>query len=354
MAESETQDPLVIEITETPKPETPQPETLKAEVPPAPVPAKPARRSALWPVLGGVIAAGLGFGLAQVVPQGWPTQATPDPAQAQALADAVAQVATLTASVQALQAQLADASGLADRIVKLEAAPGLDTLETRLTALEARPTAQGASADPAALAGLRAEVEAMKAQSAGVVSPAVQAQLDAQVKATADKLAQIEAQARETAAEGIRQAALRQIAAALDSGAPYLRAVVDLNDLPAVIAEHAATGLPSLPSLQAAFPDAARAALEASLKADMGATWSDRVKNFLRATTGARALTPQEGTDPDAVLSRAEAALARGDLTAALAEVSALPEAGQAAMADWRAQAQLRLDAEAALAALGE
>lgn len=336
-------EPEVVEIKEEPKVEVPPPAAAK----PAP------RRSPLWPVLGGVVAAGLGFGLAQVVPQGWPLQA---PATDPGLTEAMAQVATLTAQVKELQSQLASANGLADRIAKLEAAPTVDlgALDQRLTALEARPTAQGASADPAALASLRAEVEAMKAQSAGVVSPEVQAQLDAQVKATADKLAQIEAQAKETAAEAVRQAALRQIAAALDSGAPYLRAVVDLKDLPPVIAEHAATGLPSLPALQASFPEAARAALEASLKADMGATWSERVKNFLRATTGARALTPQEGTDPDAVLSRAEAALAKGDVAGAVAELGGLPEAGKAAMAGWLAEAQLRLDAEAALAPLME
>lgn len=344
MAESETPEPVVVEIKEVP---APSPEVL------APKPApQPARRSPLWPIFGGVVAAGLGFGLAQVVPNGWPVQPSEDPA----LKDAIAQVATLTATVKELQGQLAASSGLADRIAKLEAAPAVDlgALDQRLTALEARPTAQGASADPAALASLRAEVEAMKAQSSGIVSPEVQAQLDAQVKATADKLAQIEAQAKETAAAGVRQAALRQIAAALDSGAPYVRAVVDLNDLPQVIAEHAATGLPSLPGLQAAFPDAARLALEASLKADMGATWSDRVKNFLRAQTGARALTPQEGTDPDAVLSRAEAALAKGDVAATVTELGGLPDAGRAAMVDWLALAHLRLDAEAALAPLME
>ena len=102
------------------------------------------------------------------------------------------------------------------------------------------------------------------------------------------------------------------------------------------------------------FPDAARAALEASLEANMGATWSERVKNFLRAQTGARALTPQEGDDPDAVLSRAEAALAAGDVEGALAELDALPAEGKAAMTDWLAQANLRLQAEAALAPLME
>lgn len=332
-------DPEVIETVEAPKvAEPPAPESPLRE---------PRRRSPLWPVLGGVIAAGIGFGAAQYLPRLFPESGT---------AEALSQVQALTAEVKALQQRLAATDGLADRIARLESAPGVDVaaLDARLTALEARPTSQGASADPAALAGLRADIEALKAQGAGVVSPQVQAELDAQVKATAQKLAQVEAQARETAAEGIRQAALRQVAAALETGAPYVRAVVDLDDLPPVIAEHAATGLPSLPALQASFPDAARAALEASLTADMGASWSDRVKNFLRAQTGARALTPQEGSDPDAVLSRAEAALAKGDVAGALTELSALPEAGKSAMADWTARAQLRQDALAALAPLME
>lgn len=346
-------EPEVIEIKEEPKiKEEPRaievPEPPKPEVAPRPVP----RRSPLWPILGGVIAAGLGYGVAQVVPDGWPIAQDDSALQA-----AVSEVSALKAKIAELQAQVAAADGLADRVAKLETAPAvpdLSALEDRLAKLESRPTSQGASADPAALSALRLEVEALKAQGSGVVSPQVQAQLDAQVQATAEKLAAIESRAAETAAAAVRQAALRQISAALDSGAPYVRAVVDVNDLPPVIAEHAATGLPSLTALREGFPDAARAALEASLEANMGATWSERVKNFLRAQTGARALTPQEGDDPDAVLSRAEAALAAGDVEAALAELDALPAEGKAAMTDWLAQANLRLQAEAALAPLME
>jgi hypothetical protein len=65
-----------------------------------------------------------------------------------------------------------------------------------------------------------------------------------------------------------------------------------------------------------------------------------------------RSLAPREGNDPDAVLSRAEAALAAGDLGTALAEAAALPEAGQAAMAGWVGLAAVRQAATAALAEL--
>ena len=108
--------------------------------------------------------------------------------------------------------------------------------------------------------------------------------------------------------------------------------------------------LPTLDQLQMSFDAPARAALTASLKAEsktegpLGA-----VSNFLRVQTGARSVEPREGTDPDAVLSRASALVAQGDLPTALTELQGLPEAGQAAMAGWVAQANAYLAAETAL-----
>jgi len=73
-----------------------------------------------------------------------------------------------------------------------------------------------------------------------------------------------------------------------------------------------------------------------------------RCDAFLRTQAGARSLPPKDGDDPDAVLSRAEAAVARGDMVSAITELQALPEAGQAAMAGWLARAETRRDALAA------
>ena len=66
---------------------------------------------------------------------------------------------------------------------------------------------------------------------------------------------------------------------------------------------------------------------------------------FLQNQLGTRSLEPREGNDPDAVLSRVEAAVRQGDLSAALTEIEALPEAGRAEMADWEAAALLRASA---------
>jgi hypothetical protein len=87
----------------------------------------------------------------------------------------------------------------------------------------------------------------------------------------------------------------------------------------------------TLTALRASFEPAARNALAEAREAEKGTG----LVAFLQRQTGARSVTPQEGDGPDAVLSRAQAALADGDLTKALNELKSLPEVAQAAMADW-------------------
>jgi hypothetical protein len=142
----------------------------------------------------------------------------------------------------------------------------------------------------------------------------------------------------------------------VETGAPFATAVAALTAagvaVPEALATQAEGGVPTLAALRATFPDAARAALDDSLRAEAGGGTWDRLGAFLRSQTGARSLTPREGGDPDAILSRAEAAVQAGDLSAALAELSALPEAGKAALADWTARAGARVAALAALPGL--
>ena len=266
------------------------------------------------------------------------------------------QVAVLSDQVQALQADLQKADA---RLASLETAPApqsdagqIAALELRLAALESKPMPAGT--DSAALDQLRAEVAAIKTNGAAVMSAQVQADLDAKVQATEAKLTAIEQSAQAQAAATLTRAALGQIAAALDSGAPYPSAIAALAgaDIAVVLTDNATAGLPSLQALQASFPDSARTALEAALRANMGESWSERVGNFLRTQVGVRSLTPRDGPDPDAILSRAEAALTAGDVAQALAEIATLPTPAQDALSAWRVRAHLRLDAQAALAAL--
>ncbi|PKP84319.1 MAG: hypothetical protein CVT80_08855, partial [Alphaproteobacteria bacterium HGW-Alphaproteobacteria-2] len=105
----------------------------------------------------------------------------------------------------------------------------------------------------------------------------------------------------------------------------------------------------TLAELRRAFPEAARAGLAAALQATAGDGLGARAVGFLRTQVGARSLDPRAGDDPDAVLSRAEAALDAGALADALAELQALPVAGRAAMAEWLARAEARQAAGDAL-----
>jgi len=326
-------------MTETETSELEAPPVVTAELP---KPAEPARRLG-WvaPLLGGVIAAGLGYGLAQYVPGGWPIQ------------DTSALQAALTAQqaeTESLKAQLAEVaarpiagpdSDLEARVAALadQAAPDLAPLQQQIAALEQR------------LAAIEAMPVSGNAPSAAALA-AQQAAADAVLKQAEATAAQIKADAEATAKAAEARAALGRVQAALDSGSAYASALPALGDVPAVLKDNAETGVPTLAALQDAFPAAARAALEAALRANMGESWSDRVANFLRTQTGARSLTPHEGSDPDAILSRAEAALASGDIAAALSETAALPAEAQPALADWQAQAETRQAAVAAVAGL--
>jgi hypothetical protein len=342
MAEHESEtvksdvEPLVLDEPKPVDQDLPPPVLAKPE-PPAP------KRSGglIGGILGGVVAAGIGYGLAQYVPQGWPIQ------------DTSALQAALTAQqkqTEALQAELAalppapDVSGLAAQLTALEA---------RVVALEALPKA--GAADPAALQAIQSQIDALKsAPVTGIDAAAVQ-QVMAEAEAAAAK---IKAEAEATAAKASAKLALAQVQAAVDSGAPYAASLAQLGDVPPVLTENADSGLPTLADLTDSFPDAARAAIDAALRANMGESWSDRATSFLRTQTGARSIDPREGSDPDAILSRAEAALRSGDVKAALTEIAALPAPAQAEMAAWQAQAEKRqagIDAVAGLAAaIGE
>jgi hypothetical protein len=332
--------------------QTPEPARDSVPEPPAPEPVPPQKRSGgVMALLGGLAAAVIGFGVAQVVPDGWPLGN---------LAATEAAVAAQAQEIAALKAALAEAApdaALAERVAALESAPAPDlaALESRLAALETK-AASGPVVDSAALTALQAEVAALKA-SGGPLPEALDEMnraLDEKLAAAEAETAAIIAKVEAAAAKADQRSAIGQIRAALESGAPYASALGPLADqtLPEVLTAGADTGLPTLQSLQASFPEAARTALDAAMRADMGESWTERVSTFLLTQTGARSLTPREGNDPDAVLSRAEAALRQGDLATAVGELNALPDVGLAAMQPWLEQANLRLAAEDAVAGL--
>jgi hypothetical protein len=319
----------------------------------APVkPSEASRRSGMFgTLLGGVLAAGTGFGLAQYVPGGWPFAETTAliagaDAQAKDLGALRDEVGRLSAALSGLDAQSAGLTELASQV---------SGLETKIAGLEAAQVGSGKGVTldtEKTIRALQADVAALqsaKGVSAGSVAATQEA--EAQLEAAKAEAAQITAAAEALAKASAARAALGQLRTALDTGADYSTILAELGGEPPVaLVKFATTGLPTMAQLQESFPASARLALESALRADMGESWTERLGSFLRSQTGARSLAPREGNDPDAVLSRAEAALVSGDLTQTLLELSNLPQVGQAAMAEWQATAQIRIDAERAVA----
>ncbi|WP_374635665.1 COG4223 family protein [Paracoccus sp. (in: a-proteobacteria)] len=287
----------------------------------------------------------------------------------QALADVAApagdpagDAAALSAQAEKLAALEKTVSDLAARPVVAPVVSGeggermqavLNELTARLTAqqqrldeLAARPTTDPGSAEQ--LQGFVAQAEALQQQIAASAAEAEQRIAAAESQASALQDSAEAANRRAQAATAA--AALR---AAIETGGSRDQALADLNtagiEAPAVLSGD----VPTLEQLRAEFPAAARAGLAAALNAapnDGGALGV--IGDFLRVQTGARSVEPREGNDPDAVLSRADAAVKAGDIRGALTGIATLPEPAQAAMADWTSRAQLWVDADTALATL--
>lgn len=347
-------------------------------VTPAPGRAQVGRTVFLGLVLGGIVAAGLGFAAARFVPQGWPLLG-----QTAGVDGTVAleqRLSALEADFQAAatRAPLAPApdprlDGIAAELADLQAALAarpvpvvvpdpaaterVEAIDRRLAAIEQSPQAPGGGVAPAAFAALQAEVRSLREGVATGASAAAQP-IIAEVQAAADaaeaRLAEAEAgaQALTKTTTAMTQAAARAAAfirlrSAIDAGLPFDAALSDLAAagvaVPDSLTGTASAGVPTIADLRDSFPAIARAALEASRQADMGDTFGERLGSFLQDQTGARSLEPREGTDPDAVLSRADAALRGGDLPGAQRELTGLPADGQAAVADWVARAQARI-----------
>ncbi|EAP77575.1 COG4223 family protein [Roseovarius nubinhibens] len=243
--------------------------------------------------------------------------------------------------ISALSQQLADMASAQpetvspDQITDIEAQ--LSALGDRLAAAEtlaqrAAPAGEAVSSDE--LQKLREEMDRLLAEAA-----------------------QKDDQARTAARDTLRRAALTRVRTALDNGSPFAEALDDLantgQEIPSDLQAIANSGAPTLAALQTSFPDAARRALEAARRADPDAHAGSGVLGFLNSQLGVRSLEPREGNDPDAILSRAEAALRDGQLAATLEELAALPDPAQAEIAGWVDQAQTRLTATQAADTLG-
>ena len=144
---------------------------------------------------------------------------------------------------------------------------------------------------------------------------------------------------------------------ALRDNRPYRQILIKISAfsdlvIPPALERGADQGGVHLEQLKQQFRSAARRALAASDPAEPAGLSAARLGAFLKRQLNARSLSPQMGTSTDAILSRAEAALASGDLSAALAEIADLTPAPAAQMAAWKALVEPKLARQNALLSL--
>ncbi|MBL4872648.1 MAG: hypothetical protein JKY41_04465 [Rhodobacteraceae bacterium] len=314
-------------------------------------------------VVGGVLALWLGPKIAPALPSGMaPVAAWLAPGGAQTNAD-----------IAALQAVLADMPELVSPFeIDAMIAGGIST---KTAALGARVDALGAGSDTAQIDsrlaalelktdGLRAELSSLLAQLSDVSQiggevtadtaaklagfAAANDGLKAEIANLANRIDGVSATAAqvstvETNAETARNAAtirssLNAIDVALSAGLPFAATLAEMenagvSDIPLAL-DDASNGVATMAILRADFPDAAHGAIRASILASSGEGLFASISAFTKAQVAGRSLTPKDGLGPDAVLSRAEAALKQGDLNKALSEMDALPSAAMSATGD--------------------
>lgn len=332
--------------------------------------AEPQKSSPMPLVFGGLLAGAIGFCAAYFLPtlSGEPDQMSDLSASVETNSSGLAE---LTARIDEIGASIppaTDTSGLESAISAVETSVGtlssdvqalknvppvdlselsasIATLSERVTALEI----EDGNASSAQAEAAKAELQSFQVELQSMIAEA-----QSQIETAEDKAAAVEAAAAEAAALAQKKAELAELRSAVDSGGEFSDLVAAMSDVPAEIADHAKDGIPTLDVLQRQFPDAARAALGAVQTIPEDATTGSRLVAFLKRQTNARSISPREGDDPDAVLSRAQALLGTGNLSDALAEVDALPSEAQEAMAGWLADAHIRQSALDAVDALSQ
>ena len=269
------------------------------------------------------------------------------------------------AALTSLESRLSQGVGGAE-----ELKARMDGQEASLADLEARFSqgAGGAEELKARMGGLESSLDALGSSAAAALRDEI-ASLIAKLTEAETRLADADSQlesliAREQAARtaAARQAtaslAVAQLRDAMHGAGPYTAQFEVLNALAAddpelqgflgPLAARAASGIPTLERLRASFPEVASRVVAAGRDAEQDGVLGDVLRR-LSGVISIRPIGEVEGTDADAIVARAEARLADGNLAAAVTELNGLEGAAQRQAADWLGEAQARLDAEGAI-----
>ena len=233
----------------------------------------------------------------------------------------------------------------------------LNQLETMGDSVSERLGEMARTAESAPSAGALAAVGELEARNE---------RLSAAVRNMAGRLDRVES-VRMPAADSESAAralvlAVGQLREALRTSGPYANEVAAVKALVgddpealgavAVLEKTADAGIPTLAALRAEFDAVARRVVMESI--DLGGDgWLNRAGKWLFSIVSVRRTGDGVlGVEPDAVVARAEALLASGELMAAVDALAALDGAAAAAADSWRARAGSRLAAERAIAKL--
>ena len=290
-------------------------------------------------------------------PQG-PTDADIAKLQQQ-VADAASRPIPPAVSLQPVETRLAALEGrptatpeqvqqLANQVIQLaRQTPDLQPVKDRLDALEKRPTV-----DPAALDKRIGDLEAAQKQSAGQVQQLAQADKDQEAKLTA-----LDSQTKQTADQLKSIAQKAQLATRLQGAAAALAAGNKLGDIPGAppaLARFATEPPPTEASLRGSFDTYAAQAQQAS-EPSVNGTENFAERMWSRAQG---AVTVRQGDhvlvgDPIAgVIAHARETLDNGDLAGAVKALEGLAGPAAKAMQPWVDKARSLLDARAAIASM--
>lgn len=205
----------------------------------------------------------------------------------------------------------------------------------------------------AKLSGYQAVIDGLKAQLDGLA--AKQGTLDQRIDEVSSTSARRVEEASAKAASSAVTKLVSDINSALDSGASFQAALDGLAKIaqiapPQGLADIAATGTASWANLRGQFSEVAHTALRADTQANASNGVAGKFGAFLRTQVGTRSLQRREGKDANAILSRVEDELIRGNLSKALSESDNLGDAPKEAMKDWLAALNRLSAAQTAMA----
>ena len=256
---------------------------------------------------------------------------------------------------QASAAVSAPSSAAADtRLAEID--KRLGALDGRITAISAAPQ-KAAPETTAALNAQDGRLVSLEKTLAGFDKrlASIESQLAPKAETRAPQAPDVAS--RETDTSAARIVVAQGLLTAVTIGAPYrgpldaLRALGAEDASLTKLSGSADSGVPTVAALRESF-SALRPKLRTQRKSDPNASWLETMRDRVVSFVVIRPVGQGTGPSAEAVSSRVDAALSRGDLSAAVTEARAFPAADAPMVKDWLDAAMKRIDAEAAARAL--